>query len=248
MPFLRYRQVNQVATAKNEATLRYDVSFDPNTYDGNLEALCNQQAEGDFNSSPSWRAGQLLGCRTKGPCSGVTADSGNSRQIITNYGNGTSAGTPFRWDSLAAGYQTQMTTSSRNVLSVDNAKVALSYVRGDQSKESAAQLRERGANVLGPIVNSTPWVQTPPAANYFGKAFSGYTDFAKNNKDRSKLLWVGANDGMLHAFNPSTGAEVFAYVPGPLANRLAEIPLQRQTDTSISVTTKLGGSAFVTGT
>lgn len=134
------------------------------------------------------------------------------------------------------------------MLSVTNAKATLSYVRGDQSNESAAQLRERGANVLGPIVNSTPWLQTPPAANYFGTAFSGYVDFAKSNKDRSKLLWVGANDGMLHAFTPDKGAEVFAYVPGVLANRLAEIPLQRQTDASISVTTKLGGSAFVTGT
>lgn len=228
-------------------SLRYDVSFDPNVYDGNLEAFAIND-QGDFNSSPAWRAGQLLGCRTKGPCSGVTADAGNSRQIITNYGNGTSAGTPFRWTNLAAGYQTQMTTSSRNVMSPLNAQAVLSYVRGDQSKESAAQLRERGANVLGPIVNSTPWLQTPPAANYFGTAFSGYVDFAKSNKDRSKLLWVGANDGMLHAFNPTTGAEVFAYVPGVLANRLAEIPLQRQTDASISVTTKLGGSAFVTGT
>lgn len=227
--------------------LRYDVSFDPNIYDGNLEAFSIND-QGNFNSTPSWRAGQLLGCRTKGPCTGVTADAGDSRQIITNYGNGTSAGTKFRWSNLAAGYQTQMTSSSKNVLSATNAQAALSYIRGDQSKESAAQLRERGTNVLGPVVNSTPWVQTPPAANYFGTAFSGYVDFAKTNKDRSKLLWVGANDGMLHAFNPTTGAEVFAYVPGALANRLAEIPLQRQTDATISVTTKLGGAAFVTGT
>jgi type IV pilus assembly protein PilY1 len=235
-----------VATAEKEASLRYDVSFDPNTFDGNLEAFAIN-ADGNFSSSPSWRAGQLLGCRTKGPCSGVTADAGNSRQIITNYGNGASAGTPFRWASLAAGYQTQMTTSSRNVLSVANAQVALSYVRGDQSNESALQLRERGENVLGPIVSSTPWVQTPPAANYFGNAFNGYVNFAKSNKDRSKLLWVGANDGMLHAFTPDKGDEVFAYVPGPLANRLAEIPLQRQTDASVNVITKLGANAFVTG-
>lgn len=227
-------------------SLRYDVGFDPNIYDGNLEAF-PVNSDGSFNSSPSWRAGQLLGCRTKGPCSGVTADAGASRQIITNYGNGMTAGTQFQWANLPAGYKTQMTTSSRNVLSTTNAQVALSYIRGDQSKESAAQLRERGANVLGPIVNSTPWVQTPPAANYFGTAFSGYVDFAKANKDRKKLLWVGANDGMLHAFTPDKGEEVFAYVPGALANRLAEIPLQRLNDASVTVTTKLGGSTFVTG-
>ena len=227
-------------------SLRYDVSFDPNVFDGNLEAFAVND-QGSFNITPSWRAGQLLGCRTKGPCNGFNADAGNSRQIITNYGNGAGAGTPFRWTNLATGYQIQMTTNSRNMLSVTNAQATLSYIRGDQSNESASQLRERGVNVLGPIVNSTPWQQTPPAANYFGTAFNGYIDFAKTNKDRSKLLWVGANDGMLHAFNPTTGAEVFAYIPGPLANRLAEIPLQRQTDASVGVTTKLGGSAFVTG-
>lgn len=238
------------AISSNQITLgsfRYDVGFDPNVYDGNLEAFA-VNTEGGFNINPTWRAGQILGCRTKGPCNGINPDAGNSRQIITNYGNGTSAGNPFRWDSLAAGYKTQMTTSSKNVMSTVNAKIALSYVRGDQSNESATQLRERSANVLGPIVNSTPWLQTPPAANYFGTAFSGYADFAKTNKDRSKLLWVGANDGMLHAFNPTTGAEVFAYVPGPLANRLAEIPLQRQTDSTVNVTTKLNGATFVTGT
>src|SRR5690606_26032944 len=34
--------------------------------------------------------------------------------------------------------------------------------------------------------------------------------------------YVGANDGMLHAFNASNGEEVFAYVPGIVAvNKLA---------------------------
>jgi type IV pilus assembly protein PilY1 len=228
-------------------SLRYDVSFDSSTYSGNLDAFA-VNADGSFSSSPKWRAGQLLGCRTKGPCTGVTADAGDSRQIITNYGNGSGAGTKFRWDSLATNYQTQMTSSSQNKLTENNAKAVLSYIRGDQSNESATQLRERGTNVLGPIVSSTPWVQTPPAANYFGTAFSGYVEFSKSNKDRSKLLWVGANDGMLHAFNPDTGAEVFAYVPGPLANRLAEIPLQRQADATASVTTNLGATSLVDGT
>ncbi len=235
---------------------KYVVSFDPNTFDGNIEAYAVNQ-DGDFYTSPTFRAGQLLGCRTNGPCTGITADAGNTRSIITNSGNGASAGVKFRWASLPVAYKTQMTTASNNVLTTTNAQAALDYIRGDQSKELTNQLRQRGTNPLGPIVSSTPWIQPVPSANYFGSAYKGYTDFATNNKDRKKLLWAGANDGMLHAFNPGSGTdtgtssdkdsnagkEVFAYIPGMLANRLAEIPLQRS-----SALTTLNGAPFVTGT
>jgi type IV pilus assembly protein PilY1 len=65
------------------------------------------------------------------------------------------------------------------------------YLRGVQSKElqNGGGLRNR-ATVLGDIVDSTP------------------TYVSATN-----TVYLGANDGMLHAFNASTGAEVFAYVP-----------------------------------
>lgn len=226
------------------SSFRYDVTFNADTYDGNIEAYA-VSTSGDFNSSPSWRAGQSLGCRTTSgiPCAGVIPDSGNSRQIITNNGNGSAAGVAFRWASLPAAYKSQMTTASTNVLSISNAADTVSYLRGDQSNESPTKLRERLTNPLGSIVNSTPWLQDVPAAGYTGTAFAGYSEFVRNNRSRAKLLWAGANDGMLHAFNSQTGAEVFGYVPGALANRLAELPLQRN-----GAVTTLKGSNFVTGT
>ncbi|HPW31837.1 MAG TPA: PilC/PilY family type IV pilus protein [Arenimonas sp.] len=67
-----------------------------------------------------------------------------------------------------------------------------SYIRGDRSLESqnAGTFRDR-VQVLGDIVNSSP-------------AFSR----------ESNTVFVGANDGMMHAFNAATGVETFAYVPG----------------------------------
>jgi type IV pilus assembly protein PilY1 len=65
------------------------------------------------------------------------------------------------------------------------------YIKGDQAKE-----KSRGGNfrtrdsLLGDIVGSSP-------------AYVKDTD----------TLYVGANDGMLHAFDASNGNEVFAYVP-----------------------------------
>ncbi|WPB55068.1 pilus assembly protein [Xylophilus sp. GOD-11R] len=224
-------------------TFRYDVTFNADTYSGNIEAYRVNTA-GDFATAPTWRAATLLGCRTRGSCAGFVPDGGNTRQIITNYGNGTGAGVRFRWADLPAGYRTQMTTASTNRLSVDNATATVAYVRGDATNESATRLRDRGVdNVLGAIVNSSPWVQDVPSAGYTGTGFAGYAAFAQANRSRPKLLWAGANDGMLHAFNFETGAEVFAYVPGALANRLAEIPLQRT-----GAVTTLNGANFVTGT
>lgn len=65
------------------------------------------------------------------------------------------------------------------------------YIRGDQSLEGPAQgeLRQRDG-LIGDIVGSSP-------------------AFVKD----TNTLYVGANDGMLHAFNAATGRELFGYIP-----------------------------------
>lgn len=210
---------------------KYLVKFDSTTVLGTLEAY-QVNSDGDFGATAIWEAGSLLH-------TAHAASAGNGREIITNSGG---TGSAFRWGSLPAAYKTQMTTASTNTLSAANAEIALNYIRGDQSKEGSTGLRERGNNLLGPVVNATPWIQGPPSATFPGASGDGYSTFRTTHKDRARLLWVAANDGMLHAFNPTTGAEVFSYIPGALANRLAEIPLQRGT----TAKTKLGGADFVT--
>lgn len=217
---------------------KYIAKFDSTTVDGNIEAY-KVDALGYFSVNPTWKAGNLL-AQVAG---GTSGDKGASRRIITNSGVASDTATAFRWDSLPTAYKTQMTTASLNVMSETNAGYVLDYLRGDQSKEGLNGLRGRGTNLLGPVINGTPWIQDRPRAYYPESDFPGYRAFAVAQRERDKLLWVGANDGMLHAFNPDTGAEVFAYVPGALANRLAEIPLQRGTPGR----TRLGGANFVSG-
>ncbi|ODU47603.1 MAG: hypothetical protein ABS96_05345 [Lysobacteraceae bacterium SCN 69-123] len=74
------------------------------------------------------------------------------------------------------------------VSGADNA----AYIKGDSSNEerNGGLLRNRPNTVLGDIVGSSPF-------------YVKETD----------TLYVGANDGMLHAFNGTTGQELFAYVP-----------------------------------
>jgi type IV pilus assembly protein PilY1 len=70
---------------------------------------------------------------------------------------------------------------------------------------------------LGDIVNSNIWNTRQPLRMSFehtGHAtFRSTINALNGNTGRASALYVGANDGMLHAFNASNGQELFAYVP-----------------------------------
>jgi hypothetical protein len=85
----------------------------------------------------------------------------------------------------------------------------INFVRGDE----IAGLRTRMVEVpigsgtykvwkLGDPIHSTPTIVAAPRTNYdliYGD--SSYTAFFTKWKDRREVIYVGANDGMLHAFN-----------------------------------------------
>ena len=79
----------------------------------------------------------------------------------------------------------------------------VNYLRGDRSKEmlNGGALRDRDPNtVLGDISHSSPV-------------------YAKD----SETVYVGANDGMLHAFDANNGNERFAYIPSAVLRKLPKI-------------------------
>lgn len=56
--------------------------------------------------------------------------------------------------------------------------------------------------VMGDVFHSNPQIiGSPQNSTYFREAFPGYSDFAKQQQNRRKVLVVGANDGLLHAFD-----------------------------------------------
>ncbi|WP_415258753.1 pilus assembly protein [Thauera phenylacetica] len=132
-------------------------------------------------------------------------------------------------------------------LPVELTNDVIDFIRGDSSKEdqtgnTTRTLRDR-THVLGDIVSSHPvYVRRPP----YKYSDSGYADFAADKTARAGIVLVGANDGMLHAFDADTGAERWAYVPAAvipnlhkLANKdygnTAVVPHQYYVDGSITV-------------
>jgi type IV pilus assembly protein PilY1 len=101
------------------------------------------------------------------------------------------------------------------------------YLRGDRSNEAPNGLGLRSrASVIGDIVHSQPiFVGAPNAGLYNGRLFSGataYSAYAASQASRRQVVYVGANDGMLHGFDANTGAETFAFVPSAVIPGLAD--------------------------
>ena len=80
-----------------------------------------------------------------------------------------------------------------------------------------------GKWILGDIYHSTPLVVGPPVFNFPDAAFpKKYSTFKTSWKNREPIIYVGANDGMLHGFKDSDGTEKFAAVPMNLHGKYKE--------------------------
>jgi Neisseria PilC beta-propeller domain len=71
---------------------------------------------------------------------------------------------------------------------------------------------------LGPIVSSTPAFMDPPSLDPPPDA--EYPGFVADHEERRTLIFVGANDGMMHAIDGRTGVEVWAFIPFNLLPKL----------------------------
>lgn len=100
------------------------------------------------------------------------------------------------------------------------------YLRGDRTREQPAGTLRTRQSVLGDIVNSQPvYVGAPNNRLFYGAEFTGastYGAFAIAQVARTPVIYVGANDGMLHGFNAATGRETFAFIPSAVVPRLQD--------------------------
>ncbi|RPI53290.1 MAG: hypothetical protein EHM55_14260, partial [Acidobacteria bacterium] len=71
---------------------------------------------------------------------------------------------------------------------------------------------------LGAFVGSTPAFMDPPSIEPAPDV--DYPGFKTANADRRTLIWIGGNDGMMHALDARTGVEVFAFIPFNLLPKL----------------------------
>ena len=134
-----------------------------------------------------------------------------------------SSGQPFRYASLTTSQKAALVTSYRGSDGSDY----LNYLRGDQTQESgsttsgSSQAYRARSVLLGDIVGSKVTPVAAPSQTYSDSINPGYAAFKTTWASRPTVVYVGANDGMLHAFNGTlsgtgAGTEIFAYVPSAL--------------------------------
>jgi len=115
----------------------------------------------------------------------------------------------------------------------------VSFLLGACTSTNCANNFRTRNSLLGDIVNSSPVLVGAP--NYLayrvdpveGGSAGSYATFQSAKASRRAQVYVGANDGMLHAFDAATLEEKFAFVPTPVIPKLNHL-MARDYGTTIS--------------
>lgn len=198
----------------------YQAGFRTARWSGSLKKFAITQDSGDaikIAKVPEWDAAEILtGTNRKSPFPNFS-----DRKIYSSGVNSQNsfAIVPFKWSELAESQRASLNLSPLDGRHDGLGEQRVNYLRGERNLELDRQsgvFRVRDS-VLGDIINSSPIHLGAPATAIQG---NGYHQFFEKSKSRTKAVYVGANDGMLHAFNADDGTELFAYVPGTLLPRL----------------------------
>jgi len=200
--------ISASAARVDEDSLFFEANLDSSRWSGNLKAFATE------DESEEWSAEDEL------------PDPG-ARQIFT-----TVSGLARDFDTNSATLKTRM-FGTGSPLSDAEKDAIINYLRGDRSNEeqNGGTLRDRNSRpgdatdsdpTLGDIANSRPTFSGPRNEGW-GRLDAGYLEFLDDLKQgRDPIVLVGANDGMLHAFDAteSGGDELFAYIPSMVHDRL----------------------------
>ena len=146
---------------------------------------------------PVWEAGKLLSDR-----------AASSRYIFT-----WSGGNVMNFTAGNAGPLRAAMNASDDVEAAD----LINWTRGDDIE----RFRHRNLNwKLGDVVHAAPKVVGPPS---FFLDDEDYQNFLLDGSDRKRMIYVGANDGMLHAFRADDGYEEWAFIPEYALSMLKDI-------------------------
>ena len=200
--------------------------------------------------SPKWDASCVLTggtCTSTGSSTSVAPQS--NRTLVTWSGgpgitNSTPAGIPFQWGRLTPEEQGWLSDNT----SLLNGNLRANYLGGDRSEEftststtTSGIFRDR-TSVLADIIHSSPaWVGGPNSPypdtwkdlvnasdtlNENATSAQKYSAYVSSNATRLNVVYIGSNDGFLHAFEAGNtnsdgtfneqhddGAELMAYMP-----------------------------------
>ena len=185
----------------------YRAFFNTKTNTGDLVAQ-TVNSDGSIDPSLVWSAANKLDSK---------ATDASDRELLS-YNATTGSGIAFRHANLT----TTLTEDEIN------------YLRGSRALEvptGSFRARQQTKGRLGDIIHSTPLFIGAPSFNkrdfdpYPVTTGELYSEFAAVSSiaNRKPLVYVSANDGILHAFNATTGVEEFGYVPSNIIEGMKDL-------------------------
>lgn len=245
----------------------YTASYETQNWVGDVQAREIDLASGTVSSTPNWSASTKLDLRTGDACdtrtiklfrSGATDNLVNFTASTDTCTSGTQTasgvlsteldGTELGWYAEAnlttlAQFDTGATGMTAAQKTASAGASMVNFIRGQRGKEGFiagdvnALYRER-THVLGDIVNAQPVYVKSAVANYTENNYNTFKTVTVAS--RTPMVYVAANDGMLHAFKAGTsssdatgGDESWTYIP-----RLVAPELWRLADTNWKTTHK----------
>ncbi len=223
----------------NNGTHIYQAKFNSSDWSGQLFAY-ELGSNGSLGAT-LWEASSVL-------------PSHASRAIFTHNGTSGLAFTSANFSSLSSSQQNALNTNiggTNDGLGVSR----ISWLRGDKTTEVAqgGNFRNRNNGLLGDIVNSD--LLFVKALNFGYDVLpdgtagqTSYPAYVQANASRTPVIYAGANDGMLHAFNAETGVELFSYVPNAVYPKLSSLTSPNYTHRYFVDGNAYAGDAYIGAT
>ena len=104
--------------------------------------------------------------------------------------------------------------TTRNVWTVDAANTVVAYTGSTLAGDNYL------CKNLGDIIHSTPAVVGEPPFFYPFDGYSGFKRAHSVTSPREAMIYLGSNDGLLHAFSLEDGVEQWAFLPKSLHAKL----------------------------
>lgn len=212
-----YGRSNPVVSRERDRVYRGYFEIGPDgEWKGHLGAW-DVQPSGDLNSTPAWDAGDLMKNNGRGSVYTWTASGLKPPRVLFDPGD--SSLYPLVYPNPR-----NEDINGDNSKDDNDAKTIINFTL-DPNHGGGIYKGKRAIDwKLGDIYHSTPVVVGGPAF-YFSE--NNYSAFYNNNKNRERMVYVGANDGMLHAFKAKAtsgdGGEVFSIIPRNLLGNLKSL-------------------------
>ncbi len=204
----------------------FNSTFQTANWVGQLQAQTINVSTGAVSSALTWGTPGA-----QGQLDSLVSPAGDTRTIYTSSGGslipfqvGSLDTTALAWFTNLCNVNDFTQCSALAALSSADLQVAnsaanlIGYLRGQGQYADGTHFRSR-LHVLGDLVDSRPVVVATPTHNYadtpVAPASQTYAAWAASTPiaNRESMVFIGGNDGMLHAFDAATGAEKWAYIP-----------------------------------